>query len=88
MGVANDVKKRWIKICAQNLPSKEIPEELKEKLEIGQETEKVKGGPEEILPKPKRFSVVGGEIIGDGEGDYGLQRGTATGNTRGTTGGL
>ncbi|GAJ02109.1 unnamed protein product, partial [marine sediment metagenome] len=31
MGVANDVKKRWIKLYAQNLPGKEIPEELKEK---------------------------------------------------------
>jgi len=27
MGVANDVKKRWIKLYAQNLPGKEIPEE-------------------------------------------------------------
>jgi len=26
MGVANDVKKRWIKLYAQNLPGKEIPE--------------------------------------------------------------
>ena len=36
MGVANDVKKRWIKIYAQSIPGKEIPEELKEKLETGQ----------------------------------------------------
>ena len=70
MGVANDVKKRWVKIYAQTIPGKKIPEELKEKLEIGQETEKVKSGSEEIQPKPKRFSVVGGEIMGDSEGDY------------------
>jgi len=68
MGVANDVKKRWIKIYAQNLPGKEIPEELREKLEGG-ETEKIKTEAGEIPPKPKRFSVVGGEIIGDPEGD-------------------
>jgi len=70
MGVANDVKKRWIKLYAQNLPGKEIPEELKEKLEGGLEPEKVKGEAGEIPPKPNRFSVVGGEIIGDPEGDY------------------
>jgi len=70
MGVANDVKKRWIKIYAQNLPGKEIPEELKEKLEGGLEPEKVKVEGGEISPKPKRFSVVGSEIIGDAEGDY------------------
>lgn len=71
MGVANDVKKRWIRLYAQNLPGKEIPEELKEKLEIGMEGEKV--SPEtklgEVPPKPKRFSVVGSEIVGDPEGD-------------------
>jgi len=70
MGVANDVKKRWIKLYAQSLPGKEIPEELKEKLEEGLEPEKVKGEAGEIPPKPNRFSVVGGERIGDPEGDY------------------
>jgi len=69
MGVANDVKKRWIKIYAQNLPSKEIPEELREKLEGG-ETEKIKTEASEISAKPKRFSVISGEIVGDPEGDY------------------
>jgi len=69
MGVANDVKKRWIKIYAQNLPGKEIPEELREKLE-GEESERIKTGTGEISAKPKRFSVVNGEIIGDPEGDY------------------
>ncbi|MBU1066944.1 hypothetical protein KKE60_04120, partial [Patescibacteria group bacterium] len=69
MGVANDVKKRWVKIYAQNLPGKEIPEELRERLEGG-ESERVKAGSGEIQPKPKRFIVVGGEIMGDPEGDY------------------
>jgi len=69
MGIANDVKKRWIKIYAQNLPGGEIPEDLKEKLEGG-EPEKIKAEAEGISPKPKRFSVIGGEIIGDSEGDY------------------
>lgn len=71
MGVANDVKKRWIKLYAQNLPGKEIPSELKEKLEAGQEGDKVgaEGKLSEISPKPKRFSVVGDQIIGDAEGD-------------------
>ncbi|MBA7664784.1 hypothetical protein ES703_72847 [subsurface metagenome] len=69
MGVANDVKKRWIKLYAQNLPGKEIPDDLKEKLEGGLEAEKVRGETGDITPKPKRFSVVGEEIIGDPEGD-------------------
>ena len=69
MAVASDVKKRWIKIYAQNLPGREIPEELREKLEGG-EPEKIKADGEGIPPKPKRFSVVGGEILGDSEGDY------------------
>ena len=69
MGVANDVKKRWIKIYAQNLPGSEIPEELKARLDSG-ESEKVKTETGEVPPKPKRFTVVSGEIIGDPEGDY------------------
>jgi hypothetical protein len=36
MGVANNAKKRWITLYAQNLPGKQIPSELKEKLETGQ----------------------------------------------------
>jgi hypothetical protein len=72
MGVDNNVKKRWIKIYAQNIPGKKIPEELMEKLEVGQEGEKVavQGKPGEIPPKPKRFSIVGNDIVGDPEGDY------------------
>lgn len=69
MGVASDVRKRWIKLYAQNLPGKEIPEELKEKLEGGLEADKVKVETGEVPPKPKRFSVVNNEIIGDPEGD-------------------
>ncbi len=69
MGVANDVKKRWVKLYAQTIPGKEIPEELKEKLETGQEGEKVKAGTDDIPPKPKRFSLVNDQIIGDPEGD-------------------
>ncbi len=69
MGVASDVRKRWIKIYAQNIPDKEIPEGLREKLESG-EPEKIKADTEGIPLKPKRFSVVSGEIIGDPEGDY------------------
>ncbi|GAG55748.1 unnamed protein product, partial [marine sediment metagenome] len=69
MGVATDVKKRWIKLYAQNLPGKEIPAELKAKLETGIETEKVAVAGE-VAAKPKRFSVVNGQIIGDPEGDY------------------
>ena len=70
MGIANDVKKRWVKIYAQSIPGKEIPAELKEKLEVGLEAEKIKVEPGDISAKPKRFSIVGGEIIGDPEGDY------------------
>jgi len=70
MGVASDIRKRWIKLYAQNIPGKEVPESLKEKLDAGLEDEKVRDeGKHEIPPKAKRFSVVGGEIIGDPEGD-------------------
>ena len=69
MGVAADVKKRWIKLYAMNLPGKEIPEELREKLEGG-EPEKIKTEASELSTKPKRFSVVGGEILGDPEGEF------------------
>ncbi|MBA7633428.1 hypothetical protein ES703_40994 [subsurface metagenome] len=72
MNVANDVKRRWIEIYAQSIPGKQIPEELKEKLETGMEGEKVgaETKPGEIPPKPKRFSIVNGQIIGDPEGDF------------------
>jgi len=52
-----------------NLPGKEIPEELREKLEGG-EPKRIKTEAGEISTKPKRFSVVGGEIIGDPEGEF------------------
>lgn len=68
MGVANDVKKRWIRLYAQNLPGKEIPDELKTKLELGTETEKVteKG----VSPRAKKFNVIEGQILPDEEGEY------------------
>ena len=69
MGIASDVRKRWIKLYSQNLPGREIPEELREKLEGG-EPERIKAEAGEIAAKPKRFSVVGGEIIGDPEGEF------------------
>jgi len=69
MGVATDVRKRWVKLYAQNLPGKQIPEELREKLEGG-ESERIKSEIGEISAKPKRFSIVGGQVIGDSEGDY------------------
>ncbi len=65
MNVPGDIERRWIEIYAQSLPGKQIPEELKEKLESGLEPEKVRSDAEGIPPKPKRFSVVGGEIVGD-----------------------
>jgi len=69
MGVANDIKKRWVKLYAQNLPGKDIPEELKEKLGEGVDAERVRVETGEVSLKPKRFSVVNNEIIGDPEGD-------------------
>jgi len=69
MGVAADVRKRWIKLYAMNLPGKEIPEELREKLEGG-EPERIKTELEGVSAKPKRFSVIGGEVVGDVDGDY------------------
>ena len=55
-----------VTIYAQSLPRKEIPEGLKEKLEAGQEAEKTSAAGEgEVAPKPKRFSIVAGEIVGD-----------------------
>ena len=69
MGIAADVRKRWVKLYAMNLPGKEIPEELREKLEGG-EPERIKTEAEGVSAKPKRFSVISGEIVGDPEGDY------------------
>ncbi|MBA7586104.1 hypothetical protein ES708_28100 [subsurface metagenome] len=68
MRVANDIKKAWIRLYSQNLPGKEIPVELKAKLEMGTESEKVteKGG----APRAKRFNVIDGQIIPDDESDY------------------
>jgi hypothetical protein len=70
MRIANDVKKTWLKLYSQTLPDKKIPDELKEKLETGLESEKVaKAEAGEIPPKPKRFMIVNDQIIGDPEGD-------------------
>lgn len=69
MGIATDVRKRWIKLYAQTIPGKQIPDDLKDKLETGMEADKLTTGAEAIPPKPKRFSIVGGVIIGDPEGD-------------------
>ena len=68
MGVATDVKKRWIKLYAQNLPGKEIPAELKAKLETGTEAEKV--STEKEPRRAKRFNVIDGQILPDEEGEY------------------
>ena len=71
MGVPAHIIKRWITLYAQTLTDKQIPEELKERLdtisEKGTVTITEKG---EVAPKPKRFSVVAGQIVGDPEGDY------------------
>ena len=69
MNVANDVKKRWIKLYSQDLPGAELPPELKAKLEAGTEADKVTAEGAGTT-KPKRFSVVNGQIIGDPEGDF------------------
>ena len=68
MGVANDVKKRWIRLYKQNLPGKEMSSELKAKLEVGTEAEKVSTDKEP--PRAKRFNVFEGQILPDPEGDY------------------
>lgn len=71
MGVPAHIIKRWITLYAQTIP-KEIPPELKERLDTIGEKDTVAPSTEktdEISPKPKRFSLVGNEIIGDPEGD-------------------
>lgn len=68
MGVASDVKKRWIKLYAQNLPDKEIPPELKAKLEMGTEAEIITE--KDTSPRAKRFNVINGQIMADSEGEY------------------
>lgn len=71
MGVPAHIVKRWITLYAQTLENKTIPEELKEKLDIIAEKDKVISGEKgEVAPKPKRFSVVAEQIVGDPEGDY------------------
>ena len=70
MGIPNHIIKRWITLYAQTLEHKEIPEELKEKLENIAEKDKVASTEKgEAPPKPKRFILIGNEIIGDPEGD-------------------
>ncbi len=68
MGIANDVKRRWIKLYSQSLPGKEIPAELKTKMETGTEEEKVATGKEP--PRARRFNVIEGQILADPEGEY------------------
>lgn len=68
MNVANDVKKRWIKLYSQNLPSAEITPELKVKLEAGTEAEIVIE--KEEAPRAKKFNVIAGQIMPDPEGEY------------------
>ena len=67
MGVANDVKKRWLKLYSQNVPGAEIPPELKAKLEAGTDD---KVGDKEGSPRAKRFNVIEGQIMPDPEGEY------------------
>ena len=68
MGVANDVKKRWIKLYSQNVPGATLPPELKEKLEAGTEEDKI--STEKESPRAKRFNVIEGQILPDPEGEY------------------
>ena len=67
MGVANDVKKRWLKLYSQNVPGAEIPPELKAKLEAGTDD---KVGDKEGSPRAKRFNVIEGQIMPDPEGEF------------------
>lgn len=69
MGVASDVRKRWIKLYSQNLPGKEISAELKKKLEEGTEEEKV-STEKEVSSRVKFFNVIDGQIMPDPEGEY------------------
>jgi hypothetical protein len=68
MNVADNIKKRWIKLYSQNLPTHKITDELKERIESGPEEEKKVRTKGEVSPKPKSFSLIGNEIIGDLEG--------------------
>lgn len=69
MGIAGDVKKRWIKLYAANLPNKELTPELREKLEMDEKKEKVSVEPA-AKPKIRLFNVVEGQIYPDEEGAY------------------
>lgn len=70
LAIPDHIKKRWLQLYSQNLTKHKISDELKEKIEAGPEEEKRLRTEGEVLPKPKRFSIVAGEIMGDPEGDY------------------
>lgn len=71
MGVAPDVKKRWIKLYSQTMIGKgrKISEELSKKLEVEPEGEKIAVKTEEP-PIAKRFNVFNGKVVADPEGEY------------------
>lgn len=69
MGIGDSIKMRWLEIYAKSVPGQKIPEDLKEKLESTPE-DKLKISEDAPLPKPKRFSVLNGQVIGNPEGDF------------------
>ena len=74
MGLPADVKKRWIRMyAAQALPKQALPPDLRDKMSES-DKDKVNAGEESTpaggSPKPKRFTVVNDEILGDPDGDY------------------
>lgn len=75
MGVASDIKKRWIRLYAQDLVGGEIPPELKEKLEYHDE-EKIKKEREKEKKESRidMFTVVGGKVIPDPDGELTFPR--------------
>ncbi len=73
MGIANDVKKRWVKLYAQTVPGKEIPEDLKQKLESTTSDDTV-SEPGKPTPLPTRFSVINGQVFPDPEGELNWTR--------------
>lgn len=87
-GVPDDIKKRWLKLYIQTtMPDRKLSDDLSKKMEI---EEKEKDTDEGDTPKPKRFTVLNGQVIGDPEGDFSFteairaasqERGVGTGNS-------
>jgi hypothetical protein len=75
IGISENTRRMWLKMYAKKFTNVKISDELREKLELDRpNTGAAKTSslevPEPASPKPTRFSVINGEIVGDPDGDF------------------